>query len=47
VQADVDLGIRLGIEGTPWILLNGRHVADPSVPALAYLIGHLLERADP
>ena len=46
VRRDVDLGIRLGVDATPTVYLNGRRVADPGFEALTTLIGHLLEELE-
>ena len=35
VDHDEDEATRLGIEGTPWIYINGRHVTDRTLPGLA------------
>ncbi|MEE8541554.1 MAG: thioredoxin domain-containing protein [Desulfobacterales bacterium] len=39
VKADVALGRRLGIDGTPTVFLNGRQLRVVSIPELAFLIG--------
>lgn len=38
VQADIDLGIRLGVDGTPSLFINGRRVYDTRLQALQFLI---------
>jgi len=43
VQADIDLGIKLGIDGTPSVFINGRRVYDTRAQALQYLITHEME----
>lgn len=43
VKADIDLGIALGIDGTPSVFINGRRVYDTRAQALQYLIAHELE----
>ena len=43
VQADIDLGIRLGVDGTPSVFINGRRVYDTRGQALQFLIAHELE----
>jgi protein-disulfide isomerase/uncharacterized membrane protein len=40
VRADIDLGIRLGVDGTPAVFLNGRRVHDTRAQALQHLIAH-------
>jgi uncharacterized membrane protein len=40
VQADVDLGIRLGVDGTPSVFINGRRAYDTRGRALQFLIAH-------
>ena len=40
IQADIDLGIRLGVDGTPSVFLNGRHVYDIRPQTLRLLIAH-------
>ena len=39
IKTDVALGRRLGIDGTPTVFLNGRHLRVVSIPELAFLIG--------
>ncbi|MHC4167132.1 MAG: DsbA family protein [Planctomycetota bacterium] len=43
VRADIDLGIRLGIDGTPSVFINGRRVHDTRPQALQFLISHEIE----
>ena len=43
VKADIDLGIELGIDGTPSVFINGRRVYDTRAQALQYLITHMME----
>ena len=43
VQADIDLGIRLGVDGTPSVFINGRRVYDTRGRALQFLIAHETE----
>ena len=43
VRADIDLGITLGIDGTPSVFINGRRVYDTRAQALQYLITHEME----
>ena len=43
VQANVDQGVSLGLDGTPAVFLNGRRVYDIRLQALEFLIGHELE----
>ncbi|HUS73481.1 MAG TPA: vitamin K epoxide reductase family protein [Sedimentisphaerales bacterium] len=43
VQADIDLGIRLGVDGTPSVFINGRRVYDTRGRALQFLIAHEVE----
>jgi protein-disulfide isomerase len=45
IKADIDLGIALGIDGTPSVFINGRRVYDTRSQALQYLIGHELEHS--
>ena len=45
VKADIDLGIALGIDGTPSVFINGRRVYDTRVQALEFLIAHEMEHA--
>lgn len=40
VQADIDLGIRLGVDGTPSVFINGRRVYDTRGQVLQFLIAH-------
>lgn len=42
VRTDAALGMRLGVDGTPSVLLDGRRVKNISLPALAILIRHEL-----
>ena len=46
VKADIDLGIQLGIDGTPSVFVNGRRVYDTRRQALQCLIAHEMERRD-
>ena len=46
VQADIDLGIRLGVDGTPSVFVNGRRVYDTRGRALQFLIAHEIEHSD-
>jgi uncharacterized membrane protein/predicted DsbA family dithiol-disulfide isomerase len=46
VQADIDLGIRLGVDGTPSVFINGRRVYDTRGRALQFLIAHEIEHSD-
>lgn len=39
VKADVELGRRLSIDGTPTVFLNGRQMRVVSIPELSFLIG--------
>ena len=43
IQADIDLGIRLGVDGTPSVFINGRRVYDVSRQSLEFLISHEME----
>lgn len=43
VQADIDLGIRLGVDGTPSVFINGCRVYDTRGRALQFLIAHEIE----
>ncbi len=43
VQADIDLGIRIGVDGTPSVFINGRRVYDTRGRVLQFLIGHEIE----
>ena len=43
VQADIDLGIRLGVDGTPSVFIDGRRVYDTRAQALQFLIAHEIE----
>jgi len=43
VQADIDLGIRLGVDGTPSVFINGRRVYDTRGRVLQFLIAHEIE----
>ncbi len=45
LKADIDLGIALGIDGTPCVFLNGRRVYDARTQALWYLITHEMEHS--
>lgn len=47
VQSDVDLGIRLGIDGTPAVFVSGRRIYDIRLQALEYIVSHELEHHDP
>ena len=44
IQADIDLGIRLGVDGTPSIFINGRRVYDARLQSLQFLITHEIVR---
>ena len=44
VKADVELGILLGVDGTPSVFLNGRRVYDLRPQLLKFLIAHQLPR---
>ncbi|UCF16092.1 MAG: thioredoxin domain-containing protein [Phycisphaerales bacterium] len=46
VQADIDLGIRLGVDGTPSVFINGRRAYDTRGRALQFLIAHEIEHSD-
>jgi len=46
VKADVELGRRLSIDGTPTVFLNGRQIRVVSIPELAFLIGREIARRD-
>jgi len=43
VRADIDLGISLGVDGTPSVFINGRRVHDTRPRTLRFLIAHQLE----
>lgn len=43
IKRDVELGDRLGVDGTPAIFLNGRRVRHVSAQALFVLVRHLLD----
>ena len=43
IKADIDLGISLGLKGTPTVFLDGRRVRDTRPEALRALIDHQLE----
>jgi uncharacterized membrane protein len=45
VKADIDMGIALGIDGTPSVFINGRRVYDTRSQALEYLITHEMEHS--
>ncbi len=45
IQADIDLGIRLGVDGTPSLFINGRRAYDTRPHALQFLIAHEIEHA--
>ena len=42
VQADIALGTRLGVNGTPAVFINGRRVYDLRPKTLLFLIAHAL-----
>lgn len=44
VQADINLGIRLGVDGTPSVFINGRRVYDTRGKALQFLIAYEITR---
>jgi protein-disulfide isomerase len=44
IQDDIDLGRRLGVDGTPAVFINGRRVYDSRPEALQFLISYELER---
>ena len=46
VQADVDLGVRVGVDGTPTVFINGRRAPGTSLQLLEALIGKQLEAED-
>jgi 2-hydroxychromene-2-carboxylate isomerase len=43
IRTNVEQGIRLGLDGTPAVFLNGRRVYDLRLRALELLIGHELK----
>lgn len=43
VESDVKLGIRLGVDATPAVFLNGRRAHDTRAEALRVLIAHEIE----
>jgi protein-disulfide isomerase len=47
VAADLDLGTRLGVDGTPSIFLDGRRVRDLRPAALMFLVATRVEAAAP
>jgi len=44
IQADINLGIQLGVDGTPSVFINGRRAHDMRPQALQLLITHEMER---
>lgn len=46
IQADIELGIRLGVDGTPSVFINGRRLYDTRPQALQLLITHEIEHTD-
>jgi uncharacterized membrane protein len=47
IQADIDLGVRLGVDGTPSVFVNGRRVYDIRPQTLQFLVAHSLGLAAP
>jgi protein-disulfide isomerase/uncharacterized membrane protein len=45
IQADIDLGTRLGVDGTPSVFINGRRVYDIRPKTLLLLIAHEIHAA--
>ena len=45
VQADIELGARLGVAATPTVFVNGRRIVRPIRAALALVIYHELDVA--
>ena len=45
VTADVLLGMRIGVDGTPSVFLNGRKVKNPTVNVLETLIKDAIEES--
>ena len=45
VLADIDLGIRSGVDGTPSVFINGRQAYDARPEALQAVITHEIEHA--
>jgi uncharacterized membrane protein/predicted DsbA family dithiol-disulfide isomerase len=43
IQADIDLGIRLGVDGTPSVFINGRRVYDTRLQTLQFLTAHEIQ----
>jgi protein-disulfide isomerase/uncharacterized membrane protein len=43
IQADIDMGIRLGVDGTPSVFINGRRVYDTRLQTLQFLIAHEIQ----
>lgn len=43
IQADIDVGIRLGVDGTPSVFINGRRVYDTRLQTLQFLIAHEIQ----
>jgi protein-disulfide isomerase/uncharacterized membrane protein len=46
IKGDIDLGIRLKVDGTPSVFLNGRRIYDTRPEALRALIAHALEHSN-
>jgi len=46
IKGNIDLGIRLRVDGTPSVFLNGRRIYDTRPEALRALIAHALEHSD-
>ena len=46
IQADIELGIRLGVDGTPSVFINGRRVYDTRPQTLQFLIAREIERRE-
>jgi uncharacterized membrane protein len=47
IQADIDLGVRLGVDGTPSVFINGRRVFDTRAQTLQFLVAHSMGLATP
>ena len=45
IEADIEQGVRLGVDGTPSVFINGRRVYDTRPQTLQFLIAHELEHA--
>ncbi len=45
VASDIELGILLGLDGTPAAYLNGRRVFDTRAQTLQFLVAHQIERS--